>query len=65
MEAQEALRLRKETFGKPCTHDAIEKEYELGVEIEIWTCIKCGTEFINQKVWTKIRQNLQQSIAVT
>ncbi len=61
MEAQDATRLRRETFGKPCMHEAIEKEYKQRVEIEEWACSKCGTEFVNKEVWAKIRQNLQQS----
>ncbi len=61
MEAHDAFRLRRETFGKPCMHEAIEKEYEQGVETEEWACSMCGTEFVSQKVWAKIRQNLQKS----
>ena len=62
MEAQEALRLRKETFGNPCSHETIEKEFELGVETTEWVCPKCGTEFVSKKVWAKILTNLQQDV---
>ncbi|GAC1653921.1 MAG: hypothetical protein NVS4B12_25820 [Ktedonobacteraceae bacterium] len=62
MEAQEAFRLRKETFGKLCMHRAIEKEYEQGVETKEWVCSECGTEFVSKEVWAKIRRNQPQSI---
>ena len=60
MEAQEAKRLRKETFGKPCSHETIEMEYESGIELGYMACTTCGTEFLNKKVWAKMLTNLQQ-----
>ena len=65
MEAQEAARLRKETFGKPCSHETIEKEFELGIELDEWVCPKCGTEFVSKKVWAKMLTNLQQSVVAS
>ena len=53
MEAEEAFRRRRETFGKPCPHTTVEKEYEHGLEIEAWVCSECGSEFGSREVWEK------------
>ncbi len=64
MEAKDAFRLRKETFGQSCIHATIEKEYNQGVDVHAWVCSKCGTEFGNKEVWEKIHQNQKQSVTV-
>ncbi len=62
MEAQEAKRLRQETFGKSCIHEAVEMEYEAGIELGYMACTDCGTEFLDREKWGKIRENLQLGI---
>ncbi len=64
MEAKEAFRLRRETFGKPCIHGAVEKEYANGLDTGIWVCPKCGTEFGSRNVWAKILRNQQQEVTL-
>jgi len=62
MEAKEAFRLRRETFGQLCIHAIIVKEYDQGKDIGEWVCPECGTEFAKWDVWEKINRNQQQSI---
>ncbi len=59
MEAQEAKKLRKETFGKSCNHEVIEMEYESGSELGYMACTTCGAEFLDKKVWSKLREYLE------
>ena len=59
MEANEAFKRRRETFGQPCMHETIVKEYDQGKDIGIWVCAACGSEFTKRDVWEKIRQNRQ------
>lgn len=61
MEAKEAFRLRRETFGKPCSHSAIEKEYEQDSDTGEWVCSDCGSEFVSQEMWEKLLQNRKQT----
>ena len=54
MDAKEAQNLRKELFGKPCSHLQIEKEEKQGREMSEYVCMECGSEFASRKVWEKI-----------
>jgi len=65
MEAKEAFRLRRETFGQLCIHVTIVKEYEQDKDIGEWVCPQCGTEFAKREVWEKIHQNQQQSMSIS
>jgi hypothetical protein len=60
MEAQEAFRRRKETFGKPCVHTSVENLFAQGVYVHVWVCIECGTEFGSYAMWEKLLRNQQQ-----
>ena len=61
MDAKEAQRLRKESFGKPCGHSQIEKEEQQGSEMYVYACLECGAEFVSRKVWEKILRNREAS----
>jgi DNA-directed RNA polymerase subunit RPC12/RpoP len=54
MDAKEAQCLRKEWFGKPCSHLQIEKEEKQGREMNEYVCLICGSEFGSRKVWEKL-----------
>lgn len=53
MEAEEAFRRRRETFGRPCPHIHVEEEYEHGLATGTWVCSECGSEFRSREVWEK------------
>ena len=61
MDAKEAQNLRKEAFGKPCSHLQIEKEEKQGREMNEYVCLTCGSEFGSRKVWEKILQTRKTS----
>ncbi len=61
MDAKEAQRLRRESFGKPCSHSQIEKEEQQGREMYVYVCLTCGSEFVSREVWEKILHNREAS----
>ncbi len=62
MDAEEAQRLRREWFGKPCRHVQIEKEEIRGREMNEYVCLTCGSEFGSRKVWEKLLQKRKDLI---
>lgn len=65
MEAKEAFVLRRKTFGRPCIHTTIVKEYDQGKDVGAWICPECGSEFAKWEVWEKIHQSQQQSVSIS
>ncbi len=61
MEMEEAFKLRRETFGRPCLHTDIEREYDQGSDTGEWVCTTCGSEFVDREVWEKLLQNQEQT----
>ncbi len=62
MDAEEAQRLRKEWFGKPCSHVQIEKEGKQGREMNEYACLTCGSEFVSREAWEKLLRTRKASI---
>ena len=62
MDAKEAQRLRRESFGKPCSHSQIEKEEQQGREMYVYACLTCGSEFVSREIWEKIIRTRKASI---
>ncbi len=60
MEAQEAFRLRRETFGQPCIHTTLVREYDEGKDVGAWACTACGSEFAKWDAWEVIRKYQEQ-----
>ena len=42
MQKKKALRLREEWAGKPCSHPAVVREYDLGAHTGSFVCTQCG-----------------------
>lgn len=45
MQMKRAEQLKKEWGGKPCTHPAFAKAYDLGRQTGDYLCKQCGTSF--------------------
>jgi hypothetical protein len=45
LQKKRATALQQEWGGKPCTHPAFAKEYDLGKRTGNYVCTQCGTTF--------------------